>query len=428
MNFFLKLFFIITISVALGGVLDVEAGIIDDLREKILERNNEIGQLESEIEEYQDQVDRIGGEAATLSNALKELDITDKKLGTDIRVTGKKINATTLTIDKLGFEVEDKKEKIGTNSQALSEVIRSIDALESASLVEIILSHDSFSAFWSNVEQLERFQTSVHNNLKNLEFLKEELEATKSESEKEKKKFLALKDRLTDQKRIVEENKKTKSRILRETKNKESNYKKLLDERLARREALEREIEEFEARLRVQIDPESLPDTGTGVLQWPLSKTRITQYFGNTPFASKNPQVYNGKGHNGIDLRAAVGTPVRVSSSGTVVDTGNTDKQCFGASYGKWVLIRHHNGLSTLYAHLSLIRVEPAQEVGNSDVIGYSGSTGYSTGPHLHFTVFATKAVRVTDTYKSRVCGTFLKLPLSAQNGYLNPLSYLPVI
>jgi len=401
---------------------------IDDLREKISGRNTEIQELQIEIEEYQGQIDQIEQAAQTLNNALLQLNITDKKLTTDIRITEKKIISATLTIDKLALEIIDQQEKIKNNIETISGVIRRIDELESSSLVEIILSHDSFSAFWNSVEQLERFQTSVHNHVKSLQLLKADLEKSKRQSEEEKDQLLALRARLTDQKTIVEANKENKKRLLDETKNKESNYKELLVERLARREALEREIEEFEARLRVEIDPDSLPPTGTGILEWPLKKVKVTQYFGNTRFASKNPQVYNGKGHNGIDLRASIGTATYAASSGIVTDIGDTDKQCYKASYGKWVLLRHHNGLSTLYAHLSLLRVDKGNEVGAGDLIGYSGNSGYSTGPHLHLAVFATKAVRVTDSYKSRVCGTFLKLPLSAQNGYLNPLSYLPQI
>ncbi|MEK7614182.1 MAG: M23 family metallopeptidase, partial [Patescibacteria group bacterium] len=108
-------------------------------------------------------------------------------------------------------------------------------------------------------------------------------------------------------------------------------------------------------------------------------------------------------------------------------DTGNTDNQCYGVSYGKWVLVRHTNGLSTLYAHLSLIKVSPGEAVQKGDILGYSGNTGYSTGPHLHFAVFASQAVHVSGPteYKSRICGTYLKIPVAPKSGYLNPLSYL---
>jgi murein DD-endopeptidase MepM/ murein hydrolase activator NlpD len=129
-------------------------------------------------------------------------------------------------------------------------------------------------------------------------------------------------------------------------------------------------------------------------------------------------------GHNGIDLAASVGTSIKAALSGTVQGTGNTDAACAGASYGKWILIRHANGLSTLYAHLSSIQVSSGQSVSTGDLIGLSGNTGYSTGPHLHFAVYASKAVSIISR-ESKACGTTMTLPVSPQNGYLNPLSFL---
>jgi murein DD-endopeptidase MepM/ murein hydrolase activator NlpD len=161
------------------------------------------------------------------------------------------------------------------------------------------------------------------------------------------------------------------------------------------------------------------------MLQWPLTSIKVTQQFGDTEFSRANPGVYNGKGHNGTDFGAPIGTPILSAQSGTIEGIGDTDKTCPGASYGKWVLIRHKNGLSTLYAHLSLIRVEEGQEIETGQTIGYIGMTGYTTGPHLHFTVYATAGVKIVDR-KSAVCGGTYHMPIADLRAYLNPLLYLP--
>jgi murein DD-endopeptidase MepM/ murein hydrolase activator NlpD len=144
----------------------------------------------------------------------------------------------------------------------------------------------------------------------------------------------------------------------------------------------------------------------------------------NASFASQNPQVYNGAGHNGIDFSARIGTAIYSAESGTVLGTGNTDTACNGVSYGKWVLIKHNNGLTTLYAHLSTIQTYAGAKVEARQKIGLSGNTGYSTGPHLHFTVYASDSVKISN-YVSKVCGTTMTMPLAPRAGYLNPLSYL---
>ncbi len=402
------------------------ANTINELESNIQERNSEIRELEEEISELGGQIDLVGAEAKTLENALKQLNLTDRKLTTDTRLTRQKITGTGLAIEELALGIIDKEQQIQIGGAALAQSLRNIHELESRSFIEIIFSQDGFSGFWNSVQGLQQFQGEVNGRVHSLQALKREFEGSKKASEREQKNLIAYNVRLGDQQEIVKQNKDVKNILLKETKNKESNYKELLNERLARREALEQELRDFEAQLRVEIDPKSLPRPGEGVLRWPIDSVKVTQYFGNTPFASKNPQVYNGAGHNGIDLRAAPGTVIKNAANGVVVDTGNTDTVHGCYSYGKWVLIRHYNGLATLYAHLSLIRATPGQEVSTGDIIGYSGNTGYSTGPHLHLGVYAANAVRVVklgDIKEITNCGA-AHIPVSPPNGYLNPLSY----
>jgi murein DD-endopeptidase MepM/ murein hydrolase activator NlpD len=86
--------------------------------------------------------------------------------------------------------------------------------------------------------------------------------------------------------------------------------------------------------------------------------------------------------HNGIDLRANIGTPIRAAMDGTVVDVG------FNREYGNYIILSHHGGYQTLYAHLSTFNVRRGDRVIQGNKIGEVGNTGRSTGPHLHFSVF----------------------------------------
>ena len=172
------------------------------------------------------------------------------------------------------------------------------------------------------------------------------------------------------------------------------------------------------------INPKRYPSSGKGILSWPLDNIRITQKFGVTDF-SRLTNAYNGHGHNGVDFGAPIGTKVKASLSGTVLGVGNTDAVCPGASYGKWVFIQHNNGLSTIYAHLSLIKVIKGSQVITGDTIGYSGITGFATGPHLHFGVYASQGVKILSR-KSTVCGGTYTIPIADLRAYLDPLAYLP--
>jgi len=246
---------------------------------------------------------------------------------------------------------------------------------------------------------------------------------------------------MIDQKKIADTNTTNKNSLLKQTQNKENNYKKILEEKITQKEQFLDELSGLESQLRLEVDPNSIPPTGSGLLKWPLehlslkscwepgviAENCVTQFFGNTPFATQNPQVYGGKGHNGVDFRASVGTPIKNSLTGVVTATGNTDVIPGCYSYGKWVLIDHNNGLSTLYAHLSLIKISSGQQINTGQLIGYSGQTGFATGPHLHYGVYATqgvKVIRLGDIKKMTNCANAI-IPVADPQAYLNPLSYL---
>ena len=112
---------------------------------------------------------------------------------------------------------------------------------------------------------------------------------------------------------------------------------------------------------------------------WPTYTRYITSYFGmrNNPVSG----VY--KSHDGVDIGAAYGTAIYAAAGGTVVTAG------WYGGYGNCVMINHGNGYTTLYGHQSRIAVSAGQTVSQGQVIGYVGSTGNSTGPHLHFEVRA---------------------------------------
>ncbi|KKS56490.1 MAG: Peptidase, M23/M37 family [Parcubacteria group bacterium GW2011_GWA2_42_35] len=402
----------------------VLASPLDDLKSQISERNKQIEELEKEIEQYRNLIDEKSKEAESLNTQISRLEATIKKISADIALTEKKIEVAGLNIQELGFGINLKENEISEKKLVLAEIIRTMDKEESQSMVEVFLAYENFSDFFNNLDRMENVQNNLNVKLRELVGLKQELQSQEEKERGFKSQLEVLENQMADKKTLSEISKGNKQVLLKETKKKESVYKNILADRLAKQRALEEEISRIEEKIRIEIDPASLPISRSGVLAWPLDKITITQDFGNTPFATKNPQIYNGKGHNGVDFRASVGESVLAADDGRVIDVGDTDKQCRGVSYGRWILIEHSNNLSTLYAHLSLIKVSAGETVKRGQLVGYSGDTGYVTGPHLHFTVFAARAVEVS-SIKSKVCGTMLRLPLAPYNAYLNPLSYL---
>jgi murein DD-endopeptidase MepM/ murein hydrolase activator NlpD len=143
-------------------------------------------------------------------------------------------------------------------------------------------------------------------------------------------------------------------------------------------------LERLPVRSNVRlVDPDEPPPvpplgpSGSGILQPPLGGP-VTSPFG----ARNHPVTGEDKLHDGTDFGAACGTPVRAAAQGVVGEVGRAK------GYGNRVTIRHANGLETLYGHLARIDVRTGEEVSTSTTIGRVGSTGLSTGCHLHFGVY----------------------------------------
>lgn len=420
MNYF-KIFIFLSVILLPASILKAES--VDELKSKISDRNEAITKLEQEIKQYQTDIEALGKEKDSLSNTVKSLDISKKKLEADTKITENKIASKNLEIKELSFQIGDKSDRIVDARRVISRSFFDINQMNSASTIESLLGKSTFSDFWKDTDELVTLQANMQDKIKELEDLKSNLEENKKLTEKKKSELVVLTNNLKDQTKIVADTVKEKNSILTETKNTEANYKKILASREAQKKLYEREVFEFESALKIAIDPNSIPSVGSGILKWPLDNVRITQYFGNTEFATKNPQVYKGSGHNGIDFGTPIGTPVKAAMEGVILGAGNTSiGRCL--SYGKWIMIKHPNGLTTLYGHLSLISVVKGQQVSVGEKIGYSGNTGNSTGPHLHFGVYASEGVRIGTIPTSKNCRNVV-LPLSDTKAYLNPLSYL---
>jgi murein DD-endopeptidase MepM/ murein hydrolase activator NlpD len=392
-----------------------------DIKNKIEQKNTEIEQLEKEIKAYQSQLNVLGSQKSSLAGSIKQLDITRKKLNADITITQDKIEKTNYKIEGLTSDIGGKQDSISNNMRAIELDIKRINEFEITSFAETMLGGDDFTTIWNDVDNMMTIRQGIRKKTEELRQIKGELEDTRSETIEAKNELVALKSKLADQKKIVDQNAAEKKKLLKQTQNSEANYQKLLKDQLAKKEAIEKELRDYESQLKFILDPKTLP--GAGVLSWPLDSIFVTQLFGRTVAAQR---LYASGSHSGVDFRASVGTPVKAMADGTVQGVGDTDTTCAGASFGKWIFIEYGNGLSSTYGHLSLIKVSKGQKVSRGEIVGYSGSTGHVTGPHLHVTVYAANAVKV-QTLPSKSCpGKTLTQPLAAINAYLDPMFYLP--
>lgn len=401
----------------------------DELKSKIDERNTQIDQLQKEIDQYNAQVTAIGAQAKTLQNNLKTLDLTAKKLTANIALTENKIAKTNLTINQLGRGISTTTDQISLNQKSMAEMIRQMYQAESQNTVENFFVYKKFSDLWDSLERTRQFQTDVKAKSDELVVLKNDLSDKKTSQEKQMVQLSTLKQDLADQKKVIAENTQEKAQLLAQTKNQEANYKKILADKQAQQTAFEKELFDYESQLQLITSPDQIPGAHHGMLSWPLDSIRITQLFGVT---GDSKRLYISGSHNGVDFHASIGTPVKASLSGVVTGTGNTDIYPGCYSFGRWIMIKHNDGLSTIYAHLSLIKVNVGQNVSTGDIIGLSGYSGYvyppgPAGAHLHLGVYATAGVEIKQFIQSRGCKQAI-LPIADTRAYLDPMLYLPAL
>ncbi|OGZ34588.1 MAG: hypothetical protein A2174_00755 [Candidatus Portnoybacteria bacterium RBG_13_41_18] len=408
LRFLKKISIYITISIfALSPILSI-AETQNDLQRQIQEKQALIQQLEKQIAEYNEAIINQKAQESTLAKQINNLQIQINRLETEIKLTQTKISSANLKIEQLTGDIKTKNDQIAKQKNYIAETMRVIYEYDQETPLGLVLKNDNFSDFLNQAQSLETLQSGLSKNLNEIKNLKSQLETQKTDYESQKNQLLDLRDELTGKNLALDNQIDQKADLLVQTKNQEKKYQQIMSDLQKKQQDVEKEIYSLEETLRLLVDINLLPGTAHGLLGYPASAT-ITQGYGPTSQTGFINSVYSF--HNGIDFGVKSGTPVKAAADGVVKAIGNNGKY----AYGKWIAIDHQNGLITLYAHFSGYAVANGQKVERGVTIGYSGNTGFSTGPHLHFTVYDASTFSTEQKW-------YGLLPLG---GSINPMDYL---
>jgi murein DD-endopeptidase MepM/ murein hydrolase activator NlpD len=422
----MKKFFVVILLCIFAFFIQPNFSVADtasDLQQKISDTQKQRDILVAQQQKLQAELDTIGQSKNTLQTNIKQLDTTKAKLSNDIKLTQNKISSANLNITSLQNSVQEKQSEVDTHQKAVATSLKKLSEYDGNSLLSEILNDKDINEVWADRGTLQSLQISLLTEISSLQEAQKVLTVQKTEKEKVKEQLVGLKTELGGQKAVVETTQADKNKLLAQTKNQEALFQKMLADNIAQEKKFEEEQFNYESQLKATIDPNSIPAVRKGVLAFPLSNPIITQYFGAGAAAKR---LYVSGSHGGVDFKASIGTPIYAALSGVVTDT-EPSKYRNGCQYGKWVLLNHNNGLSTIYGHFSTVLVSPGQTVTTGQIIGYSGATGYATGPHLHFGLYITSAIRIVDARSlgSTNCAG-IKTVAAPHDAYLDPLAYLP--
>ena len=382
---------------------------LENKKQELLDRNNEIDKeiasLDSSIaasEEMQDLYwDKLQTQKETVdtfNNLIyyKNEEITDKKA--EIEKKDQQISAKEEEIAKKEKDIENLQAENEANLLQFGEIMHAMYVTGGVDIFSVLAEATDFydilvraKMMWNISEQNTRFMDGLKQSIKNAEDMIAQLEQDVQELNRQREQLLTEKQELEDAKAELEGLRGDAQALSDEYNNNYyyyagqiSNYEDKQEKLEQEKKANAKEVEEYEKQIQEEIRKAQQGSSQVyqdGEWWYPLDSKHnvVTTYFGYDDWRSGN--------HSGVDLWSGSinGANIYASKSGTVI-TAKTD-YIPGYSYGKYVVIDHGNGYSTLYGHCSAIYVTVGQQVNQGDVIAAVGTTGWSTGPHLHFEV-----------------------------------------
>lgn len=383
----------------------------DALKKAQNEKEDALDALKNKIKTYQKIVNLKDKEHDQLAAQAENLAAQSDVLQTDITSNERRLADLGQQIESLESRVKEKENVIGVQKNLLADILRSYytSQVQLTGISPIILaSPDTFDALLFGRDRLFEAGTGVQEALSNITNLRNALVREHDLASEKKVEVASVKFQLEQQNAYLENSRRNKETLAAQAAADQAKYSDIVSDLEKQRKAIEDEIEQLDAARAGKIDLSSIPNFSSGVLGYPVKSPHKTQGYGKTTFT----KWYTF--HNGVDFADAVGTPVLAAEDGEVIAMGDEGKY----AYGKWIAIQHKNGLTTLYGHLSKQSVKKGERVDRGEKIGLMGSTGYSTGSHVHFGVYTSESFEIVKS--SSVKG--LLIPTGA---HINPEKYL---
>ncbi len=339
---------------------------VDALKNKVAEAGKRKNELKAQLSGLTNDLSALQKQISLLDSQIEaqqdEIDAQEELLG----------ELTQMIADKT-IELEESERQQAEQYDQLRSRLRYMVEHGTTSSLSILLSSDSFSDFLNRYEIIRQISLRDENLFEQLKAIrdkvlteKQELEDTKKEAEDTKFQMETNKAELEAQ---MEAKRKQMENIQLAQKNVKDAYAAMIE--------TEDELMAQYKKAAAEYAAQSTYVGGTFMWPLPAGNNVVTCKYG----MRTHPITGKRKLHTGVDLRASTGTKVYAANKGTVTTSG------YSSAWGNYIIISHGGGITTLYAHMSKRSVSKDDKVKQGDIIGYSGNTGYSTAPHLHFEI-----------------------------------------
>ena len=308
--------------------------------ESISDLQDEQATIKNSIEEKQGELDSNSSQKSETVAKIKEISDSINATQQKIASFTSQISDQEAAIAETNAQITETEAKLAKAQESLNDRLVTIYKDGNVNYLEVLFQSEDFSDFLTRFEYLSYITKRDKNLVEEVKSVKAQLETQKATLEQQLASLNALKSE-------------------------EEGVKALLEEQQSQQESVYAELEKDEAAIKETI----------AAMQ--ATSDEITSNYGGRSYPLDGSYNY----HLGTDIGASYGTPVVSYQAGTVLIAS------YHWSYGNYVVVDHGNGLSTLYAHMSALTVSAGQSVSAGQQVGLVGSTGSSTGPHLHFEV-----------------------------------------
>ena len=366
-----------------GPALAVSQSEIDALEEQRDE-------LKAQREEMQAGIDELKDQQAGVLEQKRALDEQNEVYRQELELIEEQVSLYTRLVDEKAAELEKATEAEAEQLAIYKQHVRAMEENGDYTYLSIIFGSKSLSELMSNLDMIGEIMDADKRLFEEYKAARETTEQVKAEYEATLEQLGEKQETLEAEKAELEEQIAAAVEVINQLQEDidaaKEEYAKAAAAEAAAQASInaiiaQMQAEEEAARQEAAESGQEYTGTGstaTGTYIWPCpSSTYVTSAYG----MREHPLFGDERPHSGIDIAGSAGSEVLAADSGTVAVA------TYSSSYGNYVTIYHSNGDYTLYAHMSSLTVSAGQTVTQGDVIGYVGSTGWATGPHLHFEI-----------------------------------------
>lgn len=350
---------------------------------KIEEARKQEKEYDKKAEELQKDMEELEQSKKDTLSYIEKLDKKTEKVETELEQLKGKIAETEDYLVSANKELKEAQEEEQKQYDTMKKRIKYMYENGNQDYMDILFRSQSMGDLLNRAEYVEKISSYDKRVFQEYQKIKNKVEQKKAGIESKLSELEGLKEEQIAEKAALSELKKRKKEELRQYDRNLAESQEKADEYARQAAKAEAEVEKLLEQKQDEIDRANAAGgggsgTGDGSLGWPLTVSgRISSSFGRRSSPTAGASTY----HKGIDIAVSSGTPIVAAGAGTVVTA------TYSSSAGNYVMISHGSRLYTVYMHCSRLAVKQGDTVERGQIIAYVGSTGISTGSHLHFGV-----------------------------------------